>query len=230
MSANGNKRPAPRLLAGALMCTSIVASGLVVSMAPPAIAEVPAASTSVATAVEQKPQHCVKDLPSLITKCFPSFSDAMAYATDGRTSQYPLAGAKQAAADPKFAALVNSGSSVSSTSSTNATSAAASSVLIGIEYENVEYGGSDLSYRAASGCDSSKNNVNWQDRDLTDNGWDNDISSFKGFNGCSVRHWEHDDYRGTLLNACSSTNFFCSSHQNLKWAGFNDKASSLQWS
>jgi hypothetical protein len=224
----GRTRTRLAITSAILLAGSAVPAGTAANAVPTG-SEAGPLTAPVAPTVEKRPQHCVKNLPSQKTECFSSFSDAMAHATGGRTAHYRYpANQGQAVKDPAFIALVNSASARGASSSTTTEAV----VTIGTEYEHDDYLGDSLSHTASSGCDSNRYDVDWMDNSLVDQGWDNKSSSYKGFSGCRVRHWQYGTFGGEVLQACWSppTNFFCQTHADMSTVDFDNRTSSIQWS
>jgi len=95
---------------------------------------------------------------------------------------------------------------------------AASSVLIGTEWDATSYAGVSNSYFASSTCSTS---TTWELSYVTDT-WNDLFSSGKGFGGCDRnRKFEHSNFGGSSV-LCTPN---CSNHGSL-----SNKVSSLRWS
>jgi hypothetical protein len=130
--------------------------------------------------------------------CFATYAEALAAGSGGEI---------QAEADAT--PLTVSDAEVATTSS---------SVLIGTEWDAINYSGPSNSYFAASTCTAS---TTWQVSYVTD-AWNDLFSSGKGFGGCDRnRKFEHSNFGGASL-LCTPN---CSNYGSL-----SNKVSSLRWS
>jgi len=151
-------------------------------------------------------EHCVQDLSDGIQRCFATFTEAIAVATDGAVTDAPEQAA-EAMADPTFARRIEAADAVG----------AASSVL-GISWEHINYGGSSVSWTASYGCDDYLD-VDWQVGNVGST-WNDRISSAQSFSHCQSKYWENQYYTG------SSTSWFTNASL---FGTMNDKATSIQF-
>jgi hypothetical protein len=127
-------------------------------------------------------------------RCFATFREAISVATRGRVTDAP-ASAAAAATDPAFAARVER-SNATATARTSAVTPAAS-VLAGIEYANVNFGGSTLSLSTGGSCDNSSD-VDFRVPSLPA-GWNDRISSFRSFSNCAQQLFRSVNFTGGAL-------------------------------
>ena len=135
------------------------------------------------------PQSCVTDLTAGTTQC---------YATNAQAE----------------AAVAAASLGSFSTSSLAVTTA--SSVVIGRIYEHADYGGAVHVYTAASGCDSNADRD--KSRSSMPSGWNDVVSSFRGYNGCQLKVWEHENFGGAAYGPSSAASSL---------GAMNDRASSV---
>ncbi|MGW5359542.1 hypothetical protein [Actinopolymorpha pittospori] len=154
---------------------------------------------------DKSARHCVAGLQALPTgasvstakttelTCFSSFAQAIAYATGDRVKLAPEATTvteKQ---------LVGAGA-------VSTRSAVAARPLVGIEYEDSNYGGDSLTLYGASGtgCYSGT----WYGfPSMASLGFDNRISSARTYSNCLGKHHDGTSYTGTFTycdSSCSS--------------------------
>ncbi len=166
------------------------------------------------TAGAASAQSCVVDVSRGGTPvCYSTFTEAIAKATGGRVTDAPPDSA-DAAKDPDLTARLNAPVSKDKYSVT-------ADVLIGIEYYNIGYANPDYIFVAPWGCDSNKTYAEFWFDLWGDWGWNDEISSFRTFSGCMVKHWDLTGYRG------DSTPWQYDQYYIGDW--MNDRTSSLQW-
>lgn len=171
----------------------------------------PATATAAAhdEAQQQGDRHCVAhavpadkvDLaqPAPPT-CFASFAAAIRFATDG-TVRLP------ASATMVTQAQLDAGRATDRMAST----------VIGIEYEDTNFGGDDWIVSVASGC-TDGGTERWTSV-LTGTSWDNRISSARTYAGCKSRHYENSNFTGSqYLCGCSQMSVM------------SDRTSAILWS
>lgn len=133
--------------------------------------------------------------------CFPTYSEALAAGSAG-SIDVPEGVTPSSLTD---AALEDS------------TEALATSVLIGTEFDETQYGSSSKSYFASVTCSAS---VTW-DVSYVGDAWNDRFESGKGFGGCDHnRKFAASQFGGSSL-LCSPN---CSSYGSL-----NNEVSSLRW-
>lgn len=133
--------------------------------------------------------------------CFGSFADAISFATD-RTVRLPSGASDLTQAD------LDAGRAVSNTAST----------VIGIEYENTNFGGTQWIIAQASGCNDGGAEV-WLRSDLTGTAMNNEVSSARTYAGCKSRHFDLPNFGGSsYLCGCS------------QMSSMNDRTTSIRWS
>ena len=174
--------------------------------AAPAAAPVPEAATAAAPRPSTAAPHCVLAAGERQTpRCYATFPAAIAAATGGRVTDAP-ASAAAAVRDPAFAAALES---VPTTFA---------SVVVGIEYANLNYGGSTLSMTASGRCDYSLD-VDYRFPSLP-SGWNDRISSFRSYSNCAQQLFRGTSFTGgALTNIVSSLSYV--------GAAANDQASSV---
>lgn len=120
--------------------------------------------------------------------CFDSFRSAISHATGGRVKDAPL-DARVASTDRSFEEKINR------SPATHDDDYSGCCTILSIEYDwknYYDYG--SITFRASSGCDGSFD-IDWMTGYVGDH-WNDGISSFRGYNGCIVKHWENRDFRG----------------------------------
>jgi hypothetical protein len=178
----------------------------------------------------EKPRHCVVDVTGTRPMaCYGSFREAIRQATGGRVTDAPESAAA-AVRDDAFEAKVNAAgaeserAAVAAGSGRNATGTRASvqaDVIISIEYMEEDFGGADQIWVANKGCPDD--NLNDVDHEAATIGWAvNQITSFKGFSNCWVKHFENPSFGGASVGY----------HKSRAYIGdaMNDRTSSLRWS
>lgn len=144
----------------------------------------------VETAPFQNPkgQHCVAQLARSAEspegfisqeRCYGSFREAVADATNGRISDAPEDPAT-AAKDPKFKARVND----AATPSSERVAGAGGTVLY-LAWQLIGYEGESYLLEYDTRCDSIPFNA-----DLTGTWWDNRISAATAYSGCQAIHYQ----------------------------------------
>ena len=93
---------------------------------------------------------------------------------------------------------------------------AAADVLVGIEYDNTNYGGSSSSYFAPSPCNVS----NWE-VSYVGNTWNDRFESGKGFSSCDINVKFQNSQFGDPKITCTPN---CSTY-----SGLRNQVSSLRW-
>lgn len=162
------------------------------------------AATARPAAPEAKAPHCVlaageRRLP----RCFGTFPAAIAAATGGRVTA--PASAAAAVRDPAFTAALED------------TAVTSASVVVGIEYADLNYGGATLSMTAPGRCDNSLD-VDYRFPSLP-SGWNDRISSFRSYSNCAQQL-----FRGTSFSGGALTNIVSS--MSYVGSAANDQASS----
>jgi hypothetical protein len=139
--------------------------------------------------------------PAAIPRCFPSFSEAIEFATDGRV-ELPRAGTVDDL-DNTFLNDVDPG--------TNANN------VIGIEYEHSNFAGSSLIFYNEFTCRTHTMLVS-----SMPSGWNDRISSARAYADCArSEHYEHNDFGGSM--------FDCHSECSYIGNAMNDRTSSIRW-
>jgi hypothetical protein len=173
----------------------------------PAAAGGPAAES--ATAAARPPSaaapHCVlASGAGQSPHCYATFPAAIAAATGGRVTAPGSAAA--AVGDPAFTAALEDQASTFS------------SVVVGIEYADLNYGGASLSMTAPGRCDYSLD-VDYRFASMP-SGWNDRISSFRSYSNCAQQLFRGTSYTGgALTNIVSSMSYVGSAA--------NDQASSV---
>ncbi len=190
-------------LAKVLLCTTLAALALTstVSARPPGGAA---------------GQHCVAKLEqvtpgvpkSRVTKldCYPSFSEAIYAATEGKV-WLPANEGREAQLQVLDREL----------KSLKATTPTGGPVIIAIDYWDSIWRGASLTYQTNAPCSST---VAYQLAAIPDP-WNDQLSSSRGFSDCNSNiHFEHANFGGAILT-CTPT---C-----LDFGALNDKTSSRLW-
>ncbi|MFF3440258.1 hypothetical protein [Streptosporangium sp. NPDC002721] len=164
------------------------------STALPLIASAPVGAT--AAPGEPAPElanNCVIDVVGGSNKqaaeyCFPTFTEAIRYATDGAITNAP-ATAVEGVDDPALNALLGS----SGKSDTGASPAPTGALMvIGIEYADRFYRGPSRTFRGFRRCTTPTTDIDYS-FNLPRVWWDR-ISSFKNFANCYTNHYAYSNY------------------------------------
>ncbi|GAA3106615.1 hypothetical protein [Streptosporangium carneum] len=155
--------------------------------------------------------------------CYRTFTEAIADASGGRITDAPRDPAT-AVADPEFDRRVNALSQIN-----GRTAALDEDVIIGIEYEHGNFGGSSLAV-AGHRCPDNHGSVETTLAVLPS--LDNAISSYSVYSGCQVIHFADTYFKGAFtgwLGHQSGNGHTYSSY--FPWIGstMNDKTSSIAW-
>ena len=147
------------------------------------------------TAHANQSRHCWLDITSGSIQCFSTLQDSIDAVGSVGTSVQKSSGATSRAV------------------------VAATSVVIGIVFDDAEYMGDSLVISVANGCDSSPG-ADWSLNSMP-TGWNDKISSFKSYANCATKIFEHINYGGATLPYTVNT----------KYVGdaMNDKTSSMRW-
>jgi hypothetical protein len=176
----------------------------------PAAAHAGGPAAESATAAARPPSaaapHCVLAAGSGQTaRCYAAFPAAIAAATGGRVTDVP-GSAAAAVRDPGFTAALED------------QAVTFASVVVGIEYANLNYGGATLSMTAPGRCDYSLD-VDYRFPSLPA-GWNDRISSFRSYSNCAQQL-----FRGTSFSGGALTNIVSS--MSYVGSAANDQASSV---
>jgi hypothetical protein len=134
--------------------------------------------------------------------CFATFPAAVAFATGGKVTSAPATPA-QAVRDPAFTAAVEA--------------VTAGSVLVGIEYADLNFGGGSVSMYAGGRCDDSAD-ADYRFASMPA-GWNDRISSFRSYSNCAQQLFNSTNFGGPLTGVVASLSYV--------GAGANDRASSV---
>jgi hypothetical protein len=191
------------------------------------------AATTAPTSGESKAagQNCTLNANNGELQCFSSFRAAITQATGGRVTN-ASDNAKTALADKRFDAQLNQTSesrdiddALQSNSSRDIPVYVAwpPSYVIGIEYDNTWYTWDTLTVYANSACTTTISDIDFEVAfpQLNGVGWDNKIASFRSYNNCWTRGWEHPNRQGSVFGYYSAAG-------SLGW--MNDRISHLDFS
>ncbi|MEU5881204.1 hypothetical protein [Spirillospora sp. NPDC047279] len=193
-----------------VLTTAVIGSSLAALlsgvMAMPSSASAPAAKS-----------HCVTNVAAGQTHCYDTFPQALSAATGGQITDAPQSPAA-AAASRSFEQQINAIGRQAASSD-----APLALVTLSIEYDWNYYQTTEgsITYVGPSGCDSD-GSVEWQRSNLGD-AWNDRISSFRGYNGCQVNHFQHANFEGARTGPLGSS--FAMS----EIGGVNNQASSIRW-
>ncbi|GAA1564837.1 hypothetical protein GCM10009678_54880 [Actinomadura kijaniata] len=172
------------------------------------------ASAASATTAPADKDHCVVNLATDRTQCYDTFPQAISAATGGQITDAPQSPAA-AAASRSFEQRINAiGRQAASSAAPLAT------VTLSIEYDWNYYQttAGSLTITGTSGCDGD-GSVEWMKTSL--GGWNDRISSFKGYNGCQVRHYQHENFAGAYTSPVGEN------PSMMQHGGLNNQASSI---
>jgi hypothetical protein len=167
-----------------------------------------------------RPAHCVlrptaEGAAPAGVVCLPTFRAAISVATGGRVTDAPL-DPRAALADPGFAARLTEGVAAGVTPAGG--SGVDSSLVLAIEYSDLNFGGSTLTLTGSAACDNNPDN-DVQYASLP-GGWNDQISSFRGFNLCEQVLYRDVNFGVALTGTISTTSWVGS--------GANDLTSSIR--
>jgi len=152
-------------------------------------------------------QHCVVQSDSSM-HCFVTFRKAIAYATNGRLTDAPNDPAV-ALASKTFERRINA-----------LPETGARAVTSSIEYQHPNSEGVTLTFNLGSCGSDTSWDYRLNDIDSVDTWWDDRISSYHGYHGCQVNHYEHPGWAG------SQTGYHTSDGD---MGAMEDVTSSLAW-
>lgn len=156
-------------------------------------------------------EHCVVFLEPMesgqeaseasVPTCFTTFSDAILLATSG-TVQLPEAARGDMLTDQLLQA--------------NATESSA--VVVGIDWAEPYYGGSSYVFSTTawnSGCAGNHAYASY----VMPSGWDNRVSSARGYSSCNGVHYENTFYNGTIryCGPCSTMGLMDNQTSSVIW-------------
>lgn len=219
-SRRGAKRDTVRRL-------SLLAVGF--STALPLIASGQASVGAVAASGGPAPgpaNNCVVDVTGRANTpatehCFSTFTEAIRFATDGAITDAP-ATAVEGVEDPALNALL--GSSEKSTGTEPAPAADGALLVIGIEYEHINYGGASYTFRGPRRCTTPTTDVDYS-LNLPRNWWDR-ISSFKNYANCYTNHYAYTNFIPPATGYLNDRPVM----PIINGRNFNDDARSIRWS
>src|SRR5215207_7042608 len=202
--SRSRRLPALLLATVALLLPAVALAGPTAA-APPGVAgpgaavpvqagaPVPEGATAAAHPPSAAAPHCVLAAgDGQAPRCFATFPAAISAATGGRVDTAPASPAA-AVHDPAFTAAVE------------AEPATLGSVLVGIEYADLNYGGSSLSMIAGGRCDYSLD-VDYRFPSLP-SGWNDRISSFRSYSNCAQQLFRWTSYSGALTNIVTAMSY-----------------------
>ncbi|GAA0561594.1 hypothetical protein [Actinomadura livida] len=175
------------------------------------------ASAASADSAPADNDHCVTNVATGQMQCYDTFPQAISAATGGQITDAPQSPAA-AVASRSFEQRINAAGRQAASSA-----APLATVTLSIEYDWNYYqttAGSNT-YTGTSGCDSD-GSVEWMKNNLGDS-WNDRISSFKGYNGCQVRHFQHENGAGAYTTPVGQN------PSMMDHGGLNNQASSIHW-
>lgn len=190
-----------KALAAAGMITAVTAAGLITATAAPA-----------AAAPVNSAGHCVHNLGTQRTDCFATFPEAVSFATGGLLTNAPDSPAA-AAADESFEKRINA---IGALAEADDVSPLAVTLSVEFDWAYHQDNVGSITYTASSGCA----NYYWF-KNYVGDGWNDRISSFRGYNSCEANHYENADLGGT------STGFLATA--SVMSNGMNNETSSIAW-
>ena len=168
----------------------------------PGVATAPEAATAAPRAAVAGPHCALGAGDGAKLHCFATFRAAVSFATGGRVTTAPATPA-EAVKDPAFTAAVES--------------VTAGSVLVGIEYADLNFGGASLSMYAGGRCDASSD-ADYRFPSMPA-GWNDRVSSFRSYSNCAQQLFNSTNFGGALTGVITSLSYVGS--------GANDRASSM---
>jgi hypothetical protein len=178
-------------------------------------------ATAAAPAKAAVPAHCVLRSGAAPAQavCVATFRAAISVATGGRITDAPL-DPRAALADPRFTARLaaTAGGREGPDAGPGGGDVTASTLVLAIEYSDVNFGGTTLTLTGPTACDNSAD-VDVQFGSLP-SGWNDQISSFRGFNLCDQVLYRDVNFVAALTGTITSTSWVGS--------GANDLASSIR--
>jgi len=193
--------------------TRVLAAVAALAVTGMALAASPAQAVEKRPAVPQR-QHCVHDVSGRTpTACFDSFTEAISRATGGRVSDAP-GSPRTAMRDVGFEAKLNAAAAQSSRVGISA------DTVISIEYMEPDFGGAAQIWSANDGCNDTLNNV---DHESSTVNWAvNQISSYRSYANCWVKHYENPGFGGASIGYLPTRSYIGDA--------MNDRTSSIRWS
>jgi hypothetical protein len=177
-------------------------------------------AANAAPAVTDKP-HCVVALPAETMSCYATFTEAISSVTHGAITDAPADGRTTGENDP-FTARIKEYNAAAL-----ADPSAAASVVLSKLYWDAGLSGNSLAFTGGA-CDTSSTSVEYSVADLgkyTVSGqgtWNNKTSSINKYY-CNTKMYDNINFGGAQSGWYGSV-------FNLGDIGWNDRASSLQWS
>lgn len=219
-SRRGAKRDTVRRL-------RLLALGL--STALPLVAFVPAPAGATPTPEDPAPapaENCVIDVTSGSAtpseRCFPTFTEAIRFATDGAITDAPTTAA-EGVDDPDLNELLGS-----SEKSADTKEPIAALVVIGIEYGDAYYRGASYTFRRTRNCTGTTTDVDYS-FELPRRWWDR-ISSFKNYANCHTNHYALSGFRGSETGYLNDRSVMPTIDRLRRYHNFNDDTRSIRWS
>lgn len=183
-----------------------------------------AAGAAAVTRQVESEGHCVVTAGAARAQptCFPKFSHAIRFATNGKAT-VPDDVTPETLTEAQLAGSKQSAGSVE----TRSAAIAATTFVLAVHWRDKHFQGSTLTVNGgctcSDGCISGLNAL--------PSGWNNQISSTKGFSGCGVTHWDltNQTSGGAGVYICFANDPFCGSFST-DGVSFNDKTSSTTYS
>ncbi|MEU8378404.1 hypothetical protein [Streptosporangium sp. NPDC048865] len=207
--------------------SSLLATGFGTALS--LIASLPTAAGAAATPGEPAPvpaDNCVVDVAGGASgqgteRCFPTFTEAIRFATDGAVTDAP-ATAAEGVDDPDLDALLGGGEKSAGTEAPP--DVAGASLVIGIEYQHRNHGGASYTFRGPRRCTGPTTDIDYS-VNLPRRWWDR-ISSFRNYANCHTNHYA---YTGFLPPATGYLNDRAVM-PIVNGRNFNDDTRSIRWS
>jgi hypothetical protein len=165
---------------------------------------------------QQPARHCVSNVADAgaPVSCYDSFTKAIARATGGRVTDAP-GDVRKAMRDPELIARLDAPSKQRSGSV-----GPAGTFILSIEWEDSDFDPDSLTNTASSGCTTTTADLDWSDAFIPED-WNDEISSYRGFSNCWVKHFEHINFGGISIGF---------DRERAEMGLMDDQTTSIQWS
>lgn len=167
-------------------------------------------------------RQCVTNVESGQVSCFGTFTDAIIFATQGQVTDAP-ADPGVAAIDANLQTRLNALADRPDQITPRTTERLARSeptVVVGIEYSDINFQGRTMVYTASHGCDGNHQTADFGSPFLQGANR-NTISSFSGYSRCAEQLYENIDYGGARTPIATSMRYVGNA--------MNDRTSSIKW-
>ncbi|MCA2214378.1 hypothetical protein [Jidongwangia harbinensis] len=192
-----------------VLATSAAAAMATLGVAAPAVADPPADGPGCVVTVD----HTRPDT------CFATFAAALEFASGGRLAPGPKNTPKDLRG-PGLDARIDAANAESERQVRAGARAAVVWTVLSIEYAEPSYTGAYVIYSGSNGnCTTRTTDRDYATPSLLA-GWVNEISSFRSYANCWVKHWENPNYGGASVGPTGS---------RASLGLLDDATSSIEW-